>query len=165
MGSLQFSGDMNYRIDQRRDNIIAAIESGGYESLFLSDQLMKEMKQNRGFRLRHFTEGSITFAPTYKYDRRSSEYDSSEKSRAPAWCDRVLWRSCVPSRVSQINYQRYEANVSDHRPISAGFTITVKSIHHEARAMVKTEVEMRWIEVQERLLSAAQEFYISQALI
>ena len=41
------------------------------------DQLLKEMKLNRGFRLRTFAEGPLSFAPTYKYDRRSDEYDSS----------------------------------------------------------------------------------------
>jgi hypothetical protein len=156
---------MNYRIDLRRDSIMSNIEAGEYESLVHHDQLAKEMKTNRGFRLRQFSEGRHTFAPTYKYDRRSSEYDTSEKSRAPAWCDRVLWRSSVPSRVRQINYRRYEANVSDHRPISAGFTITVKSISHEVRVQVKNEIEMRWIEEQERLLSAAEQFYISQAVM
>ena len=156
---------MNYRIDLRRDNVIASIEAGEYESLVPSDQLTKEMKTNRGFRFRQFTEGRLAFAPTYKYDRRSSEYDTSEKSRSPAWCDRVLWRSSVASRVRQINYRRYEANLSDHRPISAGFTITVKSISHEVRAEVKEEIAMKWVKEQERLLAAAEQFYISQAVM
>ena len=144
---------------------MSSIEAGDYASLVHHDQLTKEMKTNRGFRLRQFSEGRPSFAPTYKYDRRSSEYDTSEKSRAPAWCDRVLWCSSVPSRVRQINYRRYEANVSDHRPISAGFTITVKSISHEVRVQVKNEVEMRWIEEQKRLLTGAEQFYMSQAVM
>ena len=156
---------MNYRIEQRRDAIVAAVHAGDYESLFAHDQLMKEMKHNRGFRFRTFVEGPITFAPTYKYDRRSSEYDSSEKRRLPAWCDRVLWRSCVPARVQQRHYRRYEVNVSDHRPVSAGFTVTVKSVRQEVRARVKMEVEMMWMKEQERLLAAAHEFYIREALI
>lgn len=161
----QLNGDLNYRVDHRREPAIAAINSGEYETLFPHDQLMKEMKHNRGFRLRQFTEGPITFAPTYKYDRRSSEYDTSEKSRTPSWCDRVLWRSCVPSRVKQINYRRYEANLSDHRPISAGFEVTIKSVRHDVRANVRAEVEKRWIEHQESLLSTAHAFYVSQGLI
>jgi hypothetical protein len=156
---------LNYRIDQRRESVISAVHAGDYENLLMHDQLLKEVKHNRGFRLGRFMEGPLTFAPTYKYDPRSSEYDSSEKSRVPAWCDRILWRSCVPSRVHQLNYQRYEANVSDHRPISAGFNLTIKAIRHDVRAKVKGEVELRWIEQQESLLSAAQEFYVRQALI
>ncbi|KAJ3738647.1 Endonuclease/exonuclease/phosphatase [Lentinula detonsa] len=134
------NGDMNYRIAQRRDAITAAVRANEHESLFAHDQLLKEIRYNRACRFRFFTEGPIAFAPTYKYDRRSDVYDTSEKRRAPAWCDRVLWRSRVPSRVKQLHYQRYEVNVSDHRPISAAFNITVKRTRHEIREKKKAEV-------------------------
>ncbi|KAH7922873.1 DNase I-like protein [Leucogyrophana mollusca] len=159
------NGDMNYRIDQRRDHVVAAIQAGDFESLMVHDQLTKEMKYNRGFRFRSFMEGPLTFAPTYKYDRRSSEFDSSEKRRVPAWCDRVLWRSRDPDRVKLLSYQRYEANVSDHRPISAGFTMTVKSVKQDARAREKAAAESEWMGLQVELLDAAREFYVMQALI
>ena len=156
---------MNYRIDMRRDAIITDINSGNFTRLLASDQLLKEMKNNRGFRLRTFAEGPLTFAPTYKYDRRSNEYDSSEKRRAPAWCDRILWRSREPDRVQQLHYRRYEANVSDHRPISAGFRMTIKSVSEEPRNQAKTELEARWAEHEKTLLAAAQQFFIDQAMI
>lgn len=156
---------MNYRIDQRREPVVAAVKTGEYEILLAHDQLLKEMKFNRGFRLRSFVEGPITFPPTYKYDRRSNEYDTSEKARVPAWCDRILWRSREPSRVTQLHYERYEANVSDHRPISAGFRITVKSVQHEARARVKAEIMAMWKQHEQNLLQAAQQFFIDQAMI
>jgi len=159
------SGDMNYRIDQRRDAVVSAIRAGDLQSLYAHDQLLKEMKFNRGFRLRSFTEGPLTFAPTYKYDRRSSEYDSSEKSRVPAWCDRVLWRSRVPERVQQLHYQRYEANISDHRPISAAFRMTVKSVAHDARAAVEAETLSVWGIQEQELLQAAHQFFVDQQMI
>ncbi|KAH9887700.1 DNase I-like protein [Cubamyces lactineus] len=159
------NGDMNYRIDQRREAVIAAVKAGDLEHLLIHDQLRKEMKFNRGFRLRTFSEGPLTFAPTYKYDRRSDEYDTSEKARVPAWCDRVLWRALVPERVQQLHYRRWEANVSDHRPISAAFRITVKQVNHEAREHVKAQAMARWKEVERDRLSAALQHYIDQQMI
>lgn len=156
---------MNYRIDLRRDAVVSDVKSGNLAHLQTQDQLLKEMKLNRGFRLRTFLEGPLTFPPTYKYDRRSDEYDTSEKRRVPAWCDRILWRSREPSRVQQLHYRRYEANVSDHRPISAGFNMTVKSIQPEYRNHVKDETVVAWSEYEKILLSAAYHFYTSQALV
>lgn len=160
-----FNGDMNYRIEQRRDAVIAAVRAGDYDFLIAHDQLVMQMKNNRAFRLRSFREGPLTFPPTYKYDRRSDEYDTSEKRRVPAWCDRVLWRSRHPDRVEQLHYQRYEANVSDHRPISAAFKMTVKSVNRDKRARVKREVQEMWDVREQNLLIAAREFYASQAII
>ncbi|KAF8075794.1 Endonuclease/exonuclease/phosphatase [Lyophyllum atratum] len=159
------SGDMNYRIDHRRDAIISAIRAHDLASLYPHDQLLREIKFNRACRFRGFSEGQLTFPPTYKYDPRTDEYDTSEKRRSPAWCDRILWRSRVPSRVHQLHYQRYEVNVADHRPISGAFTVTIKSINHEVRQQVKAKVQASWVEEQTRLLGAAKQFYVRQALI
>lgn len=155
---------MNYRIDQRREPVIAAIRGGEFQPLLAHDQLHKEMKFNRGFRLRDFIEGPITFPPTYKYDPMSSEYDTSEKKRVPAWCDRIMWRSRDPARVQQLHYQRWEANLSDHRPISSAFRVTVKSVNQEARAKAKSRMEQAWREQEKKLLSLAHRFYVEQAM-
>jgi hypothetical protein len=79
------SGDLNYRIDQRRDNVIPRVEAGDFAYLLEFDQLRKEMKNNSMFRLRAFKEAPIHFAPTYKYTPNSKEYDQSQKQRTPAW--------------------------------------------------------------------------------
>ena len=57
--------------------------------LLLGDQLLRE----RGFGnvFEGFQEGAITFPPTYKYDKGSADFDSSAKSRCPAWTDRILF--------------------------------------------------------------------------
>lgn len=123
------------------------------------------MRHNRGFRLRSFYEAPITFLPTYKYDRRSSEYDTSEKSRVPAWCDRILYRTRDASRVQNQHYRRYEANVSDHRPISAGFSITVKSVNQEIRLSAKAEIEERWLTLQNESLLKAEMFFLEHFII
>ncbi len=156
---------MNYRIDQRRDTIVSAVRTGEWDSLLSHDQLLKEIKYNRGCRLRVFSEGHITFPPTYKYDRRSDEYDSSEKRRSPAWCDRVLWRSKIPTRVEQLHYRRYEANVSDHRPISGAFRVTVKSVRQEVRQKYKLQVQMKWADEELRLLHTLRAYFVEKQLV
>jgi hypothetical protein len=54
------------------------------------DQLLNQLSSNVGFGLRGFHEGPLDFFPTFKYDRVSPMYDTSEKQRIPAWCDRVI---------------------------------------------------------------------------
>jgi len=159
------NGDLNYRIDQRRDAVVSAVTAGQFEQLLAHDQLRKELVTNRAFRLRDFTEAPITFAPTYKYDRRSSEYDTSEKRRVPAWCDRVLCRCRQSSRVQSLHYQRYEANISDHRPISAAFRVTVKSVDHASRARTKSVIEGLWWEQQHHILTDIRSFLLSSQFI
>lgn len=51
-----------------------------------------QVQQEEGNVFKNFFEGDINFAPTYKYDLFSDDYDTSEKCRAPAWTDRVLWK-------------------------------------------------------------------------
>lgn len=60
------SGDLNYRIDAPRDNVLAAAIDGTYAVLLPSDQLNKGLATNPTFRLKSFKEPPIKFAPTYK---------------------------------------------------------------------------------------------------
>ena len=121
-----------------------------------------------GLSLTWIPEGLLTFQSHIQI--RSSiwrdEYDSSLKHRFPAWCDRILWCSRVASRVQQLHIKRYEANVSDHRPIAA-FSVTVKSFDYKAKEDWKAvlQPENKWLERQEELLVAAREFYVNQVLI
>jgi hypothetical protein len=63
------------------------------DSLLPHDELKQVMAQRRAFH-DGWKEGAVTFLPTYKYDVGSvALFDSSEKQRAPSWCDRVLYRT------------------------------------------------------------------------
>ena len=95
------------------------------------------MQMARRLAFEEFNEGAINFAPTYKYDPGTDVYDSSEKKRTPAWCDRVMWRG---RNMKQINYLRHELLASDHRPVSATFEIQVKSVNAEKRNSAYQEI-------------------------
>ncbi|KAK4058851.1 hypothetical protein OIO90_000297 [Microbotryomycetes sp. JL221] len=155
------SGDLNYRIDARRDNVVAAVENGTFESLLALDQLRKGLATNPTFRLRSFKEPPITFAPTYKYDPGTDVYDSSPKKRIPAWCDRVLYRADRADMIHPVpgQYRRWEVNISDHRPVSVAFDLQVKSIIPSQRATVWQEVETAWLDVESQLLQEARNYY------
>lgn len=60
------SGDLNYRIDQVREAVVANVGRKEWKPLLAQDQLLKGMANNQSFRLRSFREAPITFAPTYK---------------------------------------------------------------------------------------------------
>ncbi|TKA77217.1 hypothetical protein B0A55_02569 [Friedmanniomyces simplex] len=62
-------------------------------SLLPHDELHQQMQGRKAFH-DGWREGPIQFLPTYKYDAGSvGVFDSSEKKRAPSWCDRILYRT------------------------------------------------------------------------
>eukprot|EP01062_Namystynia_karyoxenos_P003598 TRINITY_DN11299_c0_g1_i1.p1 TRINITY_DN11299_c0_g1~~TRINITY_DN11299_c0_g1_i1.p1 ORF type:complete len:1481 (+),score=363.37 TRINITY_DN11299_c0_g1_i1:97-4443(+) len=87
-----FFGDLNYRVDLPYADAVALIQRGDIPALLERDQLQNEMRKPLSpyARLR-WKEAVPTFNPTYKYDTGTDAYDTSEKRRVPAWCDRVLW--------------------------------------------------------------------------
>ena len=121
-------GDLNYRIDMPDSSVRAQLErmDESLEVLASHDELLLEQAAGRVFS--GFLEGTLAFRPTYKYDKRSDEYDTSAKRRAPAWCDRILWRQSEHMR--GLTYQRHETTLSDHRPVSAELEMSVVSSSH-----------------------------------
>ncbi|KAJ3353176.1 hypothetical protein HDU83_007156 [Entophlyctis luteolus] len=137
-----FSGDLNYRIDSTRETVMSAIAKKDFSFLLVpvclitsssrhsingfyqsNDQLITQLSTNANFGLRQFREPPISFEPTFKYDAFSTHYDTSEKKRVPAWCDRILYKG---DGILPEYYERGECTMSDHRPVSAGFTVRVK---------------------------------------
>jgi hypothetical protein len=56
----------------------------------------------------------------------------------------VLYRSRDDTRIECLNYKRYEPTVSDHRPISASFRLTIKSIDPDKYLISRQAVEKEW---------------------
>lgn len=121
-------GDLNYRINpstMEADKAKALIEKEKYPVILEHDQLKDQMKLGNVFQ--GFTEGSLNFRPTYKYDTGSDNWDSSEKNRSPAWCDRILFKGDTISQKDYTSQSQYK--LSDHKPISSSFDIQLKVIN------------------------------------
>lgn len=107
-----------------------------FELLLQYDQLRTEMSHDRCFK--GYREGEIKFAPTYKYDVGTDTYDTSEKQRAPAYCDRVLWKG---KRIEQLAYNSVmEIRQSDHKPVYAIFRVKIKTRDEAKYKLVLSEV-------------------------
>ncbi|XP_072369521.1 synaptojanin-1 isoform X3 [Scyliorhinus torazame] len=171
MGRLLFShdyifwcGDFNYRIDLPNEEVKELIRQQNWDTLLSGDQLINQ--KNAGHIFREFLEGRINFAPTYKYDLFSDDYDTSEKCRTPAWTDRILWKrrkwpvdksaedldllnSSIKDEPKLTNswspgtlvyYGRAELKTSDHRPVVATVDVDIFDVDPEARQRIYKEV-------------------------
>ncbi|ODV85565.1 hypothetical protein CANARDRAFT_176012 [[Candida] arabinofermentans NRRL YB-2248] len=135
-------GDLNYRISKENNEVRAMIDSGNLQNLLEYDQLCFEMK--RRTEMRGFKEMPITFAPTYKYDKGTSQYDSSEKQRVPSWTDRILYRG---SQIQQLNYNCAQDLVfSDHKPVFGTFAAHVKLIDEEIKSQLTRKLYQQYKE-------------------
>ncbi|XP_067862532.1 type II inositol 1,4,5-trisphosphate 5-phosphatase isoform X2 [Heptranchias perlo] len=121
-------GDLNYRICHPEvESIKKLIAAKDYKKLAKYDQLKKHMEESGVFK--GFKEGELNFQPTYKYDVGSDNWDTSEKCRVPAWCDRILWKG---SSVKQLEYRSHMAlKISDHKPVSSLFLVGIKVVNQD----------------------------------
>ncbi|KAL5099090.1 hypothetical protein RYX36_003417 [Vicia faba] len=123
-------GDLNYRISMLDSEVRKLVALKKWDELMYYDQLSNELRVGRVFE--GWKEGLINFAPTYKYEINSDRYvgeipKEGEKKRAPAWCDRILW---LGKGIKQLQYERAEIKLSDHRPVSSIFSVEVEVFDH-----------------------------------
>ncbi|XP_031549420.1 inositol polyphosphate 5-phosphatase OCRL-like isoform X2 [Actinia tenebrosa] len=130
-------GDLNYRIsDMDVEQTKILIEEGRLDVLLKKDQLLVQKQQENCFV--GFNEGLITFKPTYKYNPGSDNWDSSEKGRAPAWCDRILFRG---NNIKLIKYRSHPTlRISDHKPVSSLFGVGIKVVNRDKEKQVYEDV-------------------------
>ena len=150
-------GDFNYRITHSltRQDILDMIATSRLNDLRVFDQLNIERSLSRVFA--NFNEGELSFPPTYKFQVGTDVYEcrSGKKKRPPAWCDRILWcesksRHCSSECGSKVesnstsgskavrllDYRSADLHASDHKPVSAVFDVTVRSIDRAREAVV-----------------------------
>jgi len=148
-----FLGDFNYRVNLprfeiesykyqlekllKRSNVsfsipvtqrINNLNYDNFYSILRHDQLLKEM--HRGNAFVGFNEAKITFLPTFKYDKGYNSFDTSKKSRNPAWTDRILFAQSITNSsnssvpfIEQTLYTSIDNRHSDHRPVFAQYKI------------------------------------------
>lgn len=132
-------GDLNYRIDGQYDQVCKLAQEGDYATLLLCDQLQRERQGTRVFN--GFDEAPVAFQPTYKFDKGTlNTYDTSEKRRVPAWCDRILYYTRAGNdprnapnakkgehvEVEHVEYGAWMDVIdSDHKPVFGSFTVAL----------------------------------------
>lgn len=129
-------GDLNYRLSGEVSQDTVNNKGRDYNQLYPHDQLYLEKLRKRIFR--EYKEGKILFGPTYKYNPGTDDWDSSEKSRCPAWCDRILWKG---PRIELLRYDSVmQLRKSDHKPVYAVFKVNVETKDEEKFKKVHEEV-------------------------
>nr|KAG5691659.1 hypothetical protein BaRGS_022934 [Batillaria attramentaria] len=129
-------GDLNYRLAGQLDEVKMHIQKQMYKRLLQGDQLYNQLGSTGVFQ--GFTEGTISFDPTYKFDPGTDTYDTSEKSRTPAWCDRILWKG---NGIQQLRYDAHpELRISDHKPVSSVFNVGIKVIDEKRYKKVYEDI-------------------------
>ncbi|XP_019861575.1 PREDICTED: type II inositol 1,4,5-trisphosphate 5-phosphatase-like [Amphimedon queenslandica] len=139
-------GDLNYRIQTSVDfstEIIKALaDLYQFNKLLQHDQLQQQQKRGEAFT--HFKEPPIDFKPTYKFDPSTNSWDSSEKNRAPAWCDRILYYCDDMSYIKNLSYLSHpEMIISDHKPVSATFELQVKVVVPDREKQTIDEISFK----------------------
>lgn len=129
-------GDLNYRVHATLDTneCFGRCDANDWDVLKAHDQLNIERAAGQVFV--GFDEAPLAFPVTYKYQPGTSllERRPEKKLRAPAWCDRVLWKTGESTRVSLKSYEAVmDLLPSDHKPVRAVFETTLFRIDMERR--------------------------------
>lgn len=105
-----------------------------------------KVSQRAGLAFDEFTEPEIKFPPTYKYKKYTTYYDKKEgkKCRAPAWCDRILYKTGEGIDTSSIQVESYDhimkLSGSDHKPVFSVMNVQVKD--YDMAKLKKTQLRI-----------------------
>ena len=141
---LVWLGDLNYRLNLSNAETKKLIADNDFPSLLANDQLLTQRNAKTVFN--GFQEQTITFLPTYKYDIGTCQYDTSEKKRIPAYCDRILWKINPLNFEAQdwihpISYKSQDSiTTSDHKPVMASFIAKVRTIDRKTFETARMEI-------------------------
>lgn len=124
-------GDLNFRLngeDLPAEEIDLLVKKNQLDLLLDKDQLRAVMCSGEAFS--ELIETEIKFAPTYKYEFASQQFDFK---RRPSWTDRILYKvnsdvyEGIKLKATQSTYKSHPSYVqSDHKPVTGEFEITVR---------------------------------------
>ncbi|KAK7391208.1 hypothetical protein VNO78_19620 [Psophocarpus tetragonolobus] len=143
-------GDLNYRINLSYQKTRDFISKKQWSKLIEKDQLTKELE--RGV-FDGWSEGTLNFPPTYKYEINSEKYygeDPKVGRRTPSWCDRIL---SYGMGMRLLRYGTSGLKFSDHRPVTATYMAEVEvfSPRKLQKALTFTDAEIENEEVMATL--------------
>jgi len=121
-------GDLNFRVNADRQYIAKLSQEKKYDEILIHDQIRIAQASKRAFS--DYMEAPVTFPPTYKYIRGTNDLCLTEApgKKSPAYTDRVLYyynpHKC---QVTISEYSQGALNASDHKPVTALFSIISKS--------------------------------------
>ena len=125
---------------------------------------MKQPKQKKGL-LRNYTEGTITFTPTFKYHVGTNEYNWQ---RCPAYTDRILYESVhdIPQKnpIMSIYYGKIYNDLSDHKPITGMFEAKIKVINQDIKQRLVQKIKAIYLEGKEERDAEKKEAFLSHLL-
>jgi len=136
-------GDLNFRISQPSTLLKESIQDNTYDirEFVKCDQLTNYMRLGRCFP--GYKEGKITFLPTYKFQKNTSNYDNIVE-RVPSYTDRILYRSSDTSIVESYSYNSVPSiKCSDHKPVFAMFKVKIKPYCDQAKKLTEKRVERK----------------------
>lgn len=151
-------GDLNFRLEGKSpEEVIDTLTMGWGVELLLCDQLRLEQIIGDGSpsKLFNFMEMPISFPPSYKFEPGTDRYEPGPKGRAPAWCDRILWKTherrlpriTDPDPRTMLTQQHYaihmQPRISDHKAVSAGMTVAVNLTDYVPRVVFNVMTE--WV--------------------
>ena len=130
-----WASDSNYRIALPNEEVCKLIAEEKWDKLYENDQLNLGMIAGETFR--YYSEGTINFPPTYKFDNGTDTYDTSEKQRIPAWTDRILYRG---QGIKLVEYSNAALKMSDHKPVYATFKTQVRIVEDGKREKLARQI-------------------------
>lgn len=120
-------GDLNYRLNLPREQVLNYIEEKNFSKLLEYDSLKQERIESGIFQ--DFKEGEIKFFPTYRFLVNENIYDNE---RTPSYTDRILVSNSKYIKILKYNtLPRFK--LSDHLPVFTDYELSIPLINRIKR--------------------------------